>query len=418
MDLFEYAGNIKGNAPLADRMRPRTLDEMVGQKHILSRGSLLYRAIEADRLGSCIFYGPAGCGKTTLASLVAAKTGGNAVKLNAVSSGVADAKKVIEEARKTKLLYGKNTYLILDECHRWNKAQSDSVLGAIEEGVIIFVGTTTENPYAALTPAIVSRCRIFQLRPLTDEDIIAGLKAAVIDNERGLGKMNVAVTDDGYRRIAYAASGDLRNALNGLELAALTTPAGADGKILIDKAVAGDSMQSKALSVDESLYYDMLSALCKSLRGSNPTASLYWAFRLIEAGYDALSVARRVVAHASEDVGLADNNALLMAMAAFDAVKNLGMPEGGIPLSQAIAYVANAPKSNAVVVAMGLAREDARSTAQNNVPTYLRDRNYPEPDDDGVEYKYPHDYKDCKVEQEYMPKELRDRNYFRLNIED
>jgi len=412
MDLFEYAGNLKNTAPLADRMRPRSLDEMVGQKHILSPAGLLYRAIEADRLGSCIFFGPAGCGKTTLASLVAAKTGGAAVKLNAVSSGVADAKKVIEEARNTKLMYGKNTYLILDECHRWSKAQSDSVLSAIEAGVIIFVGTTTENPYAALTPAIVSRCRIFQLRPLSDADIIAGLKNAVADTERGLGKLKVEVTDDGYRQLAFAASGDLRNALGGLELAALTTPADKSGKIKIDKQIASESMQSKALSVDESLYYDMLSALCKSLRGSDPTASLYWAFRLIEAGYDPLSVARRVVAHASEDVGLADSNALLMATAAFDAVKNLGMPEGGLALSHAIAYVANAPKSNAIVVAKAMAQDDARATAQNNVPTYLRDRHFPEPDDDGAEYKYPHDYKDGKVEQEYMPEELRGRDYF------
>ena len=411
MDLFEAANSYGASKPLADRMRPRVLEEFLGQAHLLSKGSLLWRAIEADRLGSCIFYGPTGSGKTTLASLVAARTGGNAVRLNAVSSGVADAKRVIEEAKQTRLMYGKHTYLILDECHRWSKAQSDSVLGAIEEGVIIFVGTTTENPHAALTPAIVSRCRVFALKALNNSDVVIGLKRAVDDSERGLAQMRVRVDDDAYRQIAHFAGGDLRNAYNGLELAALTTPAGSDGYIQIDKVIASESMQAKTISVDDSLYYDMLSALCKSLRGSDPTASLYWAFRLIESGCDPLSVARRVVVHASEDVGLADNNALLMAMAGYDAIKNLGMPEGGIPLSQAIAYVANAPKSNAVVRARSMAIADAQATSGNNVPTYLRDRSFPDPNDDNKPYKYPHDY-GGKAEQEYMPKELKGRNYW------
>jgi len=413
MDLFDYTDNIKKTAPLADRMRPLDLNEVLGQKHILSKGSLLFRAIEADMLGSCIFFGPAGTGKSTLAALIAKKTGGLSIKLNAVSSGVADAKAAIEEGRKNKSMFKKRTYLILDECHRWSKAQSDSVLAAIEEGLIILLGTTTENPYAALTPAIVSRCRIFQLQPLSDADIIEGLKRASKDTERGLGSLNVDLTDDAKAQFAYSASGDMRNALNGLELAVLTTPAGSNGRIIIDKKVASESMQSKTISMDQSLYYDMLSALCKSLRGSNPSASLYWGMRLIESGCDPLVVARRVVAHASEDVGMADSNALLMAVAAFDSIKNLGIPEGRLALSHAIIYVANAHKSNAVCVAMGEAIKDAQSTANNNVPSYLRDRNYKTPDDDGTPYKYPHDYPDGKVKQEYMPKELRGRDYFR-----
>jgi len=413
MDLFDYTENVKKTAPLADRMRPVALNEIFGQKHILTKGSLLFRAIEADMLGSCIFFGPAGTGKSTLASLIAKKTGGMSIKLNAVSSGVADAKAAIEEGRKNKSMYKKKTYLILDECHRWSKAQSDSVLAAVEEGIIILLGTTTENPYASLTPAIVSRCRIFQLQPLSDDDIIEGLKRAATDTERGLGSLGVDITEDGLAQFAYSASGDMRNALNGLELAALTTPAGSNGRITIDKKVASESMQAKTISIDQSLYYDMLSALCKSLRGSNPSASLYWGMRLIESGCDPLTVARRVVAHASEDVGMADSNALIMAVAAFDSVKNLGMPEGRLALSHAIIYVANAPKSNAVCVAMGEAVKDAQSTANNNVPSYLRDRNYKTPDDDGTPYKYPHAYPNGKVEQEYMPNELRGKDYFK-----
>jgi len=412
MDLFDFTDNVKKTAPLADRMRPVDLSEVLGQKHILSKGSLLFRAIEADMLGSCIFFGPAGTGKSTLASLIAKKTGGLSIKLNAVSSGVADAKAAIEDGRKNKSMYKKKTYLILDECHRWSKAQSDSILAAVEEGLIILLGTTTENPYASLTPAIVSRCRIFQLQPLSYADVMEGIKRASIDIERGLGSLGVDVNEEGLIQFAYSASGDMRNALNGLELAALTTPAGSDGRITIDKKIASESMQTKAISMDQSLYYDMLSALCKSLRGSNPSASLYWGMRLLESGCDPLVVARRVVAHASEDVGMADSNALLIAIASYESVKNLGIPEGRLALSHAIIYVANAPKSNAVCLAMGEAIKDAQSTANNNVPSYLRDRNYKTPDDDDTPYKYPHAYPNEKIEQEYMPKELAGKNYF------
>lgn len=300
MDLFDFMPAAKLNAPLSDRMRPRSLDEFLGQKHILNQNSLLMRAIRADRLGSCIFYGPPGTGKTTLASIVAANTKGEFVKLNAVSSGVADAKKVIEQARENGRMYGKKTYLLLDECHRWSKAQSDCVLSAIEDGSIVFIGSTTENPYVSMTPAIVSRCRIFELLPLSDDDVREGITRAITNCERGLGAYNIEISPEAVNQFVWGANGDLRNALNALELAALSSPPESDGKIVIDLTVAEQSVQRKAISVDQSLYYDMLSAFCKSMRGSDPDAALYWAFRLIEAGYDPLLVFRRVLVHANE----------------------------------------------------------------------------------------------------------------------
>ena len=283
MDLFDTLDYSQKLAPLADRMRPTTLDEFFGQKHLLYDGSLLKRAIKADKLGSCIFFGPPGVGKTTLAGIVASSTNAHFVKLNAVSSGVADAKKVIDEARERLRVYGKRTYLLLDECHRWNKAQSDCVLSAIEDGSIIFIGSTTENPYLSMTRAIVSRCRVFELKSLSEQDVMDGLFRAATDKERGLGNMNVKLDEDAARHLAYCSGGDMRNALNALELAALTTPP-VNGVICIDKSVAEQSIQRKAISVDESKYFDMLSAFCKSLRGSDADAALYWAFMLIEAG--------------------------------------------------------------------------------------------------------------------------------------
>lgn len=279
-------------APLAERMRPRSLDEFIGQSKIVGQGSLLRRAIAADRLGSCIFYGPPGTGKTTLAHIIAMNTNANFVKLNAVTSGVADAKKVIEEAKDLLRMYGKRTYLLLDECHRWNKAQSDSVLQAIEQGYIIFIGSTTENPYASMTRAIVSRCRVFEFSRLTDADIERGLLHALADKERGLGNMNLEVADDAIKHLAWAAGGDLRTALNALELAAITTHADPDGVVRVDKIVAEQSIQRKALGFDESMYYDIISAFIKSMRGSDSNAAVYWAERLIEAGADPMLIAR------------------------------------------------------------------------------------------------------------------------------
>ena len=412
MDLFDFMPAAKLNAPLSDRMRPRSLDEFLGQKHILNQNSLLMRAIRADRLGSCIFYGPPGTGKTTLASIVAANTKGEFVKLNAVSSGVADAKKVIEQARENGRMYGKKTYLLLDECHRWSKAQSDCVLSAIEDGSIVFIGSTTENPYVSMTPAIVSRCRIFELLPLSDDDVREGITRAITNCERGLGAYNIEISPEAVNQFVWGANGDLRNALNALELAALSSPPESDGKIVIDLTVAEQSVQRKAISVDQSLYYDMLSAFCKSMRGSDPDAALYWAFRLIEAGYDPLLVFRRVLVHANEDVGLADSNALTVAVNAYLAYERLGLAEGRQALAHAIIYVCTAPKSNSVEKSMFAAIDAVRRSGDARVPHYLRDRSYPHGVDDGKEYLYPHDFGGY-VKQQYLPDSLKDEVFYR-----
>lgn len=412
MDLFDFVPDKKSASPLSDRMRPTSLDEFFGQKHILSRDSLLMRAIRADRLGSCIFYGPPGTGKTTLASIIAANTKGEFVKLNAVSSGVADAKRVIECARDARKMYGKKTYLLLDECHRWSKAQSDCVLSAIEDGSIIFIGSTTENPYVAMTPAIVSRCRIFELLPLADGDVREGLVRALRDKDRGLGAYDIEISDEAVDQFVWGANGDMRNALNALELAALSSPPDKNGKIVIDLKVAEQSVQRKAISVDKSLYYDMLSAFCKSLRGSDPDAALYWAFRLIEAGYDPLMIFRRVLAHADEDVGTADSNALVVAASAYTAYEKLGLAEGRQALAHAIIYVCTAPKSNAVYTAMNAAIDAVKRTGDAKVPHYLRDRSYTHAVDDGSVYKYPHDYGGY-VAQQYLPDSLAGEKFYR-----
>lgn len=397
-------------APLSERVRPDTLNDFVGQKHIVGQNSLLRRAIAADKLGSCIFYGPPGTGKTTLANIIAHTSNAYFEKLNAVSSGVADAKRVIEEAENRLKLYSQRTYLLLDECHRWNKAQSDSVLAAIEKGIIIFIGSTTENPYVAMTRAIVSRCRIFEFLPLDHNDIIDFLKSAAISS-KGLGNFKLDIEEAAYKHWAWACSGDLRTALNALELAVMTTSPAKDGIIKINKITAEQSIQTKALSIDQSVYYDILSAFCKSLRGSDPNAALYWANRLIQAGCDPLVIARRLIVHASEDVGLADSNASLLAVNAYMAIERLGMPEGNIPLSHAIIYVCLAPKSNSVVTAMGGAQNAVLNTKDDNVPHSLRDKNYPHIIDDQSAYKYPHEYGGY-VEQQYLPNSLRDARFY------
>ncbi len=395
--------------PLAERMRARSLDEFVGQKHIVGENSLIRRALKVNRLGSCIFYGPPGVGKTTLAYIVADALHLEYKKLNAVSSGVADAKKVIDNARMNFELTGKSTILILDECHRWSKAQSDSVLEAIERGYITFIGTTTENPHVSMTPAIVSRCRIFKFLPLEVNDIKDALIRAVQDKERGYGKLKINIDVDAINHFAMFSNGDLRSAFNALELAVTTTPIGKDNFIHIDKLVASQCIQQPVLSVDENLYYDMLSAFCKSLRGSDTDAALYYAERLIKAGCDPLLICRRLIAHASEDVGMADSNAALLAMVAMNAVKNLGMPEGNIPLAHAIIYVCEAEKSNSVVVALNKAKYDAEYNPDDNVPEHLKNYHYDV--DNPPEYKYPHDYGGyCK--QQYLPDKLKDRLYY------
>ncbi len=411
MDLFDYQDNIKTMSPLAERMRPRTLDEFLGQGRIVGEGSLLRRAISADKLGSCIFYGPPGTGKTTLANIIAENTNANFVKLNAVTSGVADAKKVIDEAKDLLRMYGKRTYLLLDECHRWNKAQSDSVLQAIEQGYIIFIGSTTENPYVSMTRAIVSRCRIFSFSRLTEDDIKKGLKRAVEDKERGLGNMNLVVSDEAIAHLAWASAGDLRTALNALELAALTTHAGSDGVIRVGKEEAEQSIQQKALSMTEDMYYDMISAFIKSMRGSDSNAALYWAERLIEAGCDPMLIGRRIMIHACEDVGLADPNAIVVATSCVQAFEKIGLPEGRIPLAEGIIYVSEAPKSNKVVEALGSAENAVKTIKHETVPLYLRDPNYKGVDEKVSGYKYPHSYGGW-VKQQYLPDEIKDAVFY------
>ena len=413
MDLFDFNDNEEKAKPLAERMRANSLEEFIGQKHIVAEGSLLRRAIATDRLGSCIFWGPPGCGKTTLANVIALRTNGEFIKLNAVNAGVADVKRAVEQARDNLKLFNKRTYLLLDECHRFNKTQSDSLLPAIEQGTIIFIGSTTENPYASMTPAIVSRCRVFEFKRLTKEDIVDALHKAIKNRHKGLGKQNVTVDEDAVEHIANVAGGDLRSAYNALELAALTTTPDGEGKVHVTLADAEQSIQRKALSYNEDSYYDFLSAFCKSLRGSDANAALYYAMRLLEGGCDPMLVARRLVVHSAEDVGMADPRALQMATSAMYALEKIGYPEARIPLAEAIIYVCEAEKSNSVVNAMYAAVEDARSARDDNVPPYLKDNSYGSKEDkaNSKAYKYPHNYGGY-VEQQYLPDSLKDKIYY------
>lgn len=406
MDFFE-ANRIE-NAPLAERMRCTSLNDFVGQRHLVGDGCLLRRAIIADRLGSCIFYGPPGTGKTTLANIIANTTHSNYEYLNAVSSGVAEAKAIIDKAKKDLELYGRKTYLLLDECHRWNKAQSDCVLGAIEKGVIIFIGSTTENPYVSMTKAIVSRCRVFEFKPLSKDDIRYGLERALHDRRNGFGNYDISIDNDAINQFILASNGDMRVALNSFELAVLSTPSDKDGKITITKEIAAQSTQRPVIGVDESDYYDMISAFCKSLRGSDPNAALFYALRLINAGCDPMLICRRLIAHSAEDVGLADPNALNIAVNAMLAMERLGLPEGRLPLTEAIIYVCKAPKSNSVVMALDEADAVSRE-GHNEVPIYLRDPNYKTEKIGG--YKYPHSYGGY-IEQQYLPDDIKDKVFY------
>ena len=410
-DLF----SMEESAPLADRMRPRDLSEFIGQEHLVGPGRLLRRAIEADRLTSSIFFGPPGCGKTTLASIIAGATKAAFVQLNAVTSGVSDVRDVIKSAQERRTLYGQPTYLLLDECHRWSKAQSDSILPAIERGTIRFIGSTTENPMIAMTPAIVSRCRVFQFQPLNEGHVITAMKRALADKERGYGSLKVQMDEDALRHIARIAGGDTRAALGAVELAVLTTPAGADGIIYVDLAVAEESIQKPMLRCDESLYYDMLSAFCKSLRGSDSDAALAWFARLIYAGVDPRIICRRVIAHASEDVGQANPMVMLQAQAAAADLEFVGMPEARLPIAQAIIALCESPKSNSVCAAVDAAMADAEKGGYGPVPVHLRDTHYAGHDriGSGDGYKYPHDFPGHWVRQEYMPPEVKGKKYYK-----
>ena len=408
MNLFEE--NLNKYSPLADRMRPRNFAEFVGQTHLISQNSFLVRAIRGGNIGSSIFYGPPGCGKTTIAGIIASACNGIFKKLNAVSSGVGEAKEIINEAKTNLELYGTRTYLLLDECHRWSKSQSDCVLEAIEKGYIIFIGSTTENPYISMTRAIVSRCKVFEFKPLTVGEIFTALNKALKDKDRGLGGYNVDVSKDVLEYLAFNASGDLRTCYNTLEFAITTTNPDADGVIKITKETINDCLQKGNIALDENTSYDMLSAFCKSLRGSDTDAALFYAQKLLLSGYDPCILARRLIAHASEDIGMADSNALLMAISALTSCEKLGMPECNLTLSHAIIYICEAEKSNSVYLAMKRASEDAEMYKNARVPNHLKNHPTGYKDGHGV-YKYPHDFGGY-VKQQYLPDELKYKVYY------
>lgn len=410
-DLFTR--QAQRNAPLADRMRPRNLDEFIGQDHIVGPGRLLRRAIETDSLQSSIFFGPPGCGKTTLAAIVANSTHSAFVKMNAVTAGVKELREVLAEAESQLKLYGRPTYLLLDECHRWSKAQSDALLPALETGVVRFIGSTTENPMIAMTGAIVSRCRLFQFYPLSMEDVKKSMLTALADRERGLGDYHAQVDPEALDHIARIANGDARAALNAIELAVRTTKP-VDGVIHITVEIAGESIQKKVMKCDEQQYYDMLSAFCKSLRGGDSDAAIAWFARLIYGGVDPRIICRRLIAHASEDIGLANPQAMVQAVAAAQALELIGLPEARLSIIQAIIFLCESPKSNAVVMALDAAFRDAEAIPDQPVPIHLRDTSFRGADKlgHGKGYKYPHDFPGHVVEQEYMPPSVKGKRYY------
>lgn len=409
MDLFDYAGEQEQQrmAPLAARMRPRTLDEFVGQRHILGEGKLLRRAIEADQLSSLIFYGPPGTGKTTLARVIANTTKSHFTDLNAVTAGVADIRRIVDEAKARLGMYGQRTILFIDEIHRFNKAQQDALLPYVEEGTVILIGATTENPFFEVNAALLSRSQIFPLHPLTEDELRLIAERALSDAERGLGSLNIRIDEDALAHLIRYADGDARRLLNALELAALTTRPGADGVVHITLDVAVESIQRPAVRYDKSgdNHYDTISAFIKSIRGSDPDAALYWLARMLDAGEDPRFIARRLVISAAEDIGNADPQALQVAVAAFHALELVGMPEGRIPLAQAVTYLATAPKSNASYVAINEALRMVREEGHRPVPPHLRDANYKGAAalGHGQGYLYPHDYPGHFVPQRYLP---------------
>ncbi|MDQ0339537.1 putative ATPase [Caldalkalibacillus uzonensis] len=417
MDLFDFLHKQHPlSEPLASRMRPRTLDDIVGQEHIIGQGKLLRRAIEADRLTPMIFYGPPGTGKTTLAKVIANTTKSHFEQVNAVTSGVAEVRKLISEAKDRLKMHQIRTVLFIDEIHHFNKSQQDALLPFIEEGTIILIGATTENPMFEINGALLSRSRIFRLYPLEDQHIREIIRRALSDRERGLGEQNVTLTPEALDHIVNVANGDARNALNAVELAALTTPPDQQGRIVIDLEVAQESIQQRMVQYDKNgdQHYDVISAFIKSLRGSDPDAALYWLARMIYAGEDPRFIARRLYIHAAEDVGMADPRALQMAHAAAYAVDFLGMPEARIPLAEATIYIATAPKSNAVIKGIDDALEAVEKEKSGQVPLHLRDSHYKGAHKlgHGKGYKYPHNYPGGYVKQQYLPDDLVGRSFY------
>lgn len=418
MDLFDYRREelTRAQAPLANRMRPRTLDELYGQDEILGRGKLLRRAIEADKLSSLIFYGPPGTGKTTIARIIAATTKAYFEQLNAVAAGVADIRRIVQEARERLGRYERRTVVFIDEIHRFNKSQQDALLPYVEDGTLILIGATTQNPAYELNPALISRSRLFRLEPLGNEHIRAILRQALQDRERGLGNLRIDIQTDAFEHLVDVANGDARSALNALELAALTTAPDPEGIIRITLSVAEESIQRRVLQYDKNgdNHYDAISAFIKSLRGSEPDAALYWLARMLNAGEDPRFIARRLFVHAAEDVGLADPQALLIAAAAAQAVEFIGLPEARIPLAEAVIYIAAAPKSNAVVTAIDAACRDVTEKRAGTVPPHLQDASHPGAKrlGRGVGYKYPHAFPGAYVKQQYLPDGLGPAAYY------
>lgn len=417
MDLFDYMKEqtLENESPLASRMRPTTLEEVVGQEHIIGKGKLLYRAIKADKLGSVLFYGPPGTGKTTLAKVIANTTSAQFQQMNATVAGKKDMEEVVKKAQDYLGMYGKKTILFIDEIHRFNKGQQDYLLPFVEDGTLILIGATTENPYFEVNSALISRSIVFELKPLEREDISRLLVRAATDVEKGMGSYDVEMEEDAREFLADIAGGDARAALNALELAVLTTEKAADGKIHVTLDVASECIQKRVVRYDKTgdNHYDTVSAFIKSMRGSDPDAAVYYLAKMLYAGEDIKFIARRIMICASEDVGNADPQALVVAVAASQAVERLGMPEAQITLSQAVTYVASAPKSNAACMAVFNAAESVKSV-RTTVPPHLQDSHYKGAAKlgHGVGYKYAHDYPNHYVEQQYLPTEILGSRFY------
>ena len=419
MDLFEYMrqNNMEKESPLAARMRPRTLEEVAGQEHIIGEDKLLYRAIKADKISSVIFYGPPGTGKTTLAKVIANTTSAEFTQINATVAGKKDMEAVVEKARDMQGMYGKRTILFIDEIHRFNKGQQDYLLPFVEDGTVILIGATTENPYFEVNGALISRSIIFELKPIPREAVRELLKKAVYDEERGMGSYGAVIDDDALDFLADISGGDARQALNAVELGVMTTGRGEDGRIHITLDVAQECIQKRAVRYDKNSdnHYDTISAFIKSMRGSDPDAAVYYLARMLYAGESVTFVARRIMICASEDVGNADPQALMVAVNASLAVERVGMPEAQIILAQAAAYVACAPKSNAAVEAISQAMQEVGRSGGLPVPPHLQDAHYKGAAKlgHGTGYKYSHDYPNHYVEQQYLPYELSGREFYK-----